>query len=486
MSLRTRLLAATLLAALVALAIVDATTYNLVTRAQLDQLDQDLERSHPPIEQAAAHPSVNPEDAIRAVAPASYVEVDDRQGATVVVVPLRRPGQPPILLAPRHLEPRLGAGDDQAVFSNVQVPKSGEELRVRVSRQGDGGVLIIGQPLTQVEATRHRMLWVLGLGTLGALVAVGLLGWWFVGLGLAPLTAVERAAEDVTGADLDRRVPGAGAPTEVGRLAGAINTMLDRLHDAFLQRERDVEALQASEARMRRFVADASHELRTPLAATAAYAELFERGARDHPEDLERAMTGIRSETARMAELVDDLLLLAQIDEGRPLTRTEVDLADLAASAVQAAHVVAPDRHVALRVDDIVVAEGDPGRLRQVFDNLLANVRAHTPAGTACAIELQREGAAAVISVTDGGPGLAPDQLARVTDRFYRADASRARSSGGTGLGLAIVAAIVDAHGGTTEVDSPAGGGLRIVIRIPAAAPAGRAPTTGDDAGEDR
>jgi two-component system OmpR family sensor kinase len=468
-SLRTRLLLATILAALIALGIVDAATYTLVTRAQLDQVDQDLERSHPPIERAAASPGARLEDAIRAVAPASYVEVRDAAGATKVVVPLRRPGAEELQLLGLGLEPRVGAGDDDSAFTTVHAEGGGEAIRVRVSRQRDGGVLIIGQSLDSVELTRHRLLLVLGGGTLSALLAVGLLGSWFVGVGLRPLRAVERAAADVTGSDLGRRVPGASGTTEVGRLAMAINTMLDRLHRAFLQREEDVEALQASEARMRRFVADASHELRTPLAATAAYAELFERGARDRPEDLARAMAGIRAETARMAELVDDLLLLAQLDEGRPLELSEVELADVAAAAVHAARAVAPDHHVQLHVDDVVAVRGDPGRLRQVFDNLLSNVRAHTPPGTECVIDISRGGDHAVATVVDDGPGLPPDALARVTDRFFRADASRSRSSGGAGLGLSIVAAIVEAHHGSTAVDSPDGGGLRVTIRIPLA-----------------
>jgi two-component system OmpR family sensor kinase len=221
---------------------------------------------------------------------------------------------------------------------------------------------------------------------------------------------------------------------------------------------------------MRRFVGDASHELRTPLAATAAYAELFERGARNHPDDLERAMTGIRSETARMTQLVDDLLLLAELDEHRPVSMAEVDLVEVAVEAVHAARTVAPDRQISVRVEEVVVVNGDSGRLRQVFDNLLANVRAHTPEGTACHVELRRDGNQAVLTVTDEGPGVAPEDLTSMTERFFRADASRARSSGGAGLGLSIVAAIVDAHGGTIVIDSPPSAGLRVVVRIPAAA----------------
>jgi len=470
LSLRVRLLAAVLFASFVALAIVDVATYVLVTRAQLDQVDRDLERSHPPIERAASEPRAKVEQAIRDVAPASYVEVRDAAGSQVVVVPLRRAGAPAVELDDDVLEPRPGQGDDDAVYATVRIGSTSESMRVRVSRQGDGGVLLIGQSIQALERTRHRLLGVLVLGTLGALAAVGVIGAWLVRAGLAPLTEVERSAAEITASALDERVPGDDAPTEVGRLAAAINTMLDRLHDAFQEREEVVDALQASEARMRRFVADASHELRTPLAATAAYAELFERGARDHPDDLERAMSGIRIETARMAELVDDLLLLAALDERRPLDRAAVDLADVVVESVQAARAVAPDRAVNLRVDDVIVVDADRSRLRQVFDNLLGNVRAHTPPGTSCHIDVRRDGSDALIEVTDDGPGLPAAELTSLTDRFYRADRSRARASGGVGLGLSIVSAIVRAHGGTIAFESPPAGGLRVVLHLPISA----------------
>ena len=286
-------------------------------------------------------------------------------------------------------------------------------------------------------------------------------------IGLRPLTAVERAASQITDTQLDRRVPGGGPNTEVGRLSTAINRMLDRLQGAIDQRERDVVTLQESEARMRQFVADASHELRTPITATAAYAELFERGARDRPDDLERAMTGIRSETARMADLVEDLLLLAQLDEERPIAQTPVDLAALAYEAVDAANAVAPDRHVRLRIDDVAVVVGDPSRLRQVLDNLLANVRTHTPLGTSCSLTVRSEEGDAIITVTDDGPGMDPDDAAHAFDRFHRADTSRTRASGGAGLGLSIVAAIIAAHHGDVAMTASPGSGTVVNIRLP-------------------
>jgi len=338
-----------------------------------------------------------------------------------------------------------------------------------VSRQPDGSILIIGRSLQSIEDTRERLLVVLVTASAGAVLVAGLLGAWLVRVGLRPLTAVERAASEISDVDLDQRVPGDGTSTEVGRLATAINHMLDRLQGAMNQREQDVVSLQESEGRMRQFVADASHELRTPITATAAYAELFERGAKDRPDDLERAMTGIRSETSRMADLVEDLLLLAQLDEQRPITRTPVDLAAVAFESVDAATAVAPDRPVRLRVDDVAVVIGDPSRLRQVLDNLLANVRTHTPPATPCSLTVRREGDDAVVIVADEGPGMNSGDAARAFDRFHRADTSRTRASGGSGLGLSIVAAIVAAHDGSVAMSSAPGAGTTVTICIPIA-----------------
>ncbi len=487
MALRTRLLLAVLAAAMAGLAIAGVLTYTLVTRAQLDQVDQELERAHPPIERAAEGGTRDRERAIRDAAPGFYVELQDPDGADTTVIPLQRPGDDAITLSDADL-PSPGADDaagdgtedasggvedggggrrdDEAVFASVA--STGDHgLRVRVSRQSDGSILIIGRSLQSVEDTRERLLVVLLAASAGAVAVAGLLGAWLVRIGLRPLTAVERAASEITDAELDRRVPGEGPSTEVGRLATAINHMLDRLQRAMDQREHDVLSLQESEGRMRQFVADASHELRTPITATAAYAELFERGAKDRPDDLARAMTGIRSETARMAGLVEDLLLLAQLDEERPIDRTPVDVADLAFEAVDAATAVAPDRPVRLRVDDVAVVVGDPHRLRQVLDNLLANVRTHTPPGTACSVTVRREGDEAVVIVADEGPGMNQRDATRAFDRFHRADTSRTRASGGAGLGLSIVASIVAAHHGSVDISSAPGSGTVIAIRLP-------------------
>jgi two-component system OmpR family sensor kinase len=284
---------------------------------------------------------------------------------------------------------------------------------------------------------------------LGALVALGL---WVVHLGLRPLRRIERTAEAITAGDLSQRVADADPQTEVGRVGAALNTMLDHI--------------EASDRRLRRFIADASHELRTPLAAVRAYAELFGRGASARPADLERSMSGITREAERMSLLVDDLLLLARLDEGRPLAREPVDLAAVVGEAVDAARVVEPGRPIELSAEAATVT-GDAARLRQVLDNLLSNARTYTPLGTPLFVGLHRVDGKVELSVADHGPGLTEDQAGRVFERFYRADSSRTRASGGTGLGLSIVAAVTEAHGGTAEARPTPGGGATFVVTLP-------------------
>ncbi len=467
MSLRTRLLLALLVAATTGLAIVDVLTYTLVSRSQLDQVDAELERAHPPIERAASG-AAGGAQAIREAAPGFYAELRTMSGDTRLVVPLRQPGGEELSLVGVSVPaPTTPTADDAATFATVAAGGEDDELRVRVSRQDDGDVLVVGRSLESLSATRDRLLAILVVASAGALALVMLLGHWLIGIGLRPLVAVERAAAEIGDDDLDRRVPGGGAATEVGRLADSINTMLARLRDAFDQRAADLDALRRSEARMRRFVADASHELRTPIAATAAYAELFERGARDRPADLERAMAGIRSETERMAGLVDDLLVLARLDEGRPLAHDPVDLARVVLDAVDAATTLDAEHPVDVRVTGTAVVTGDEGRLRQVVDNLLANVRTHTPPGTRCTVTVRRDADDAVLEVADDGPGMSAEDTARALDRFHRADASRARSSGGAGLGLSIVAAIATAHHGTVHIESEPGRGTTVLVRLP-------------------
>jgi two-component system OmpR family sensor kinase len=455
------------LAAFVGLVLVAGVTYALVSRSLLDQVDETLERAHSPIEEQSSRVDRQLVERLRAVAPSSFIEIRDQSGATVVTLPLRRPGEPEIYADLGDLPGPGSFGDDGAVFASVDSLDSDDHMRIRVSNQDDGGTLVIGESLASVSRTQNRLVVVLAAATGFAVLVIALIGNWLVRVGLRPLDAVERTARTITESDLDQRVPGDDRNTEVGRLAHTINGMLDRLRSAMAEREHDLESVRASEERMRRFVADASHELRTPIAATSAYAELFERGARDNPADLERTMRGIRSESARMAALVDDLLLLSRLDSEPSIEHQPVDLTHLAIDAVEAARLIAAEFAIETRTAGSVMVLGDPSRLRRVLDNLLANVRTHTPSTTRTVVEVTVDGDEAVVQVTDDGPGLTAEEAALAFDRFYRGDPSRSRQTGGSGLGLAIVDALVRAHDGTTQIESAPGTGVRVTVRLP-------------------
>jgi two-component system OmpR family sensor kinase len=236
--------------------------------------------------------------------------------------------------------------------------------------------------------------------------------------------------------------------------------MLGTIEASFAEREE-------SERRLRQFVADASHELQTPLTSVRGYAELFRRGAADRPEDLGNAMRRIEAESERMGMLVDDLLLLAHLDQKRPMARGEVDLRAITHDLVGDAQVVDPGRPLTFVAPEPVVIDGDEQRLKQVVANLLSNARTHTPPGTPVTVGVRREGDEAIIEVADRGPGMTAEQAARVFERFFRADPSRARASGGSGLGLSIVSAIAEAHGGRVEIATSPGDGATFRVRLP-------------------
>ncbi|MER7168775.1 HAMP domain-containing sensor histidine kinase [Micromonospora sp. NPDC000207] len=334
------------------------------------------------------------------------------------------------------------------------------DYRVVARQMTDGQVRVFGLPLAGVQETLWWMVVAqAGLVTAGLLVA-GTAGALIVRATLRPLRRVAATAGRVTELPLDRgevvlsvRVPpGDTDPrTEVGQVGAALNRMLGHVAAALAAR-------QASETRVRQFVADASHELRTPLAAIRGYAEVTRRGRAEVPPDVAYALRRVESETARMTSLVDDLLLLARLDSGRPLAADPVDLSALVVDAVSDAHVAGPDHRWQLDLpDEAVVAPGDAARLHQVLANLLANARVHTPAGTTVTTRLGREPGGVWVDVTDDGPGI-PDPLQpEVFERFARGDSSRSRAHGSTGLGLAIVAAVVEAHHGTVAVTSRPG-----------------------------
>lgn len=334
-----------------------------------------------------------------------------------------------------------------------------------------GRVVVVGLPTTVVDDT---LLWMLAL--LCVVAAIALAGAivaciWIIRRQLAPLSRLSEAARDVADLELDRgevNLPTsivAVAPdtvhTEVGQLGSALNRMLDRIAGALSARH-------ASETRVRQFVSDASHELRTPLAAIRGYTELAQRKHDDLPPDVAHAVNRVESEAQRMTTLVEDMLLLARLDEGRPLERAQVDVSQLVVDAVSDAHATGPDHEWSLDLpEEPVLITGDHARLHQVLANLLANARTHTPAGSSVVTALSvLPGGDVQLTVTDDGPGIPAKLQLEVFERFARGDSSRSRRMGSTGLGLAIVAAVIRAHGGHIELHS-APGDTKFVVTLP-------------------
>jgi len=453
LSLRARLVLGVLVLAAAGLAAADAFTYTALRSFLLDRVDSTLQAEH----QAAEH--ARADDFGRGGTGSDFVQIRTTSGRVVFTsgvphFPGTEEPSPPKLPQTIALptRPEKG-GPDRVSYFTVAAQEGGGRYRVRASLDpGSSYVLVIATSLNGVDGTLHRLLLIelfVSLAVLGGIVAVGL---WIVRLGLRPLAAIERTAAQIAGGDLSHRVELAEPHTEVGRLGLVLNSMLDRI--------------EVSDRQLRRFVADASHELRTPLAAVRAYAELFQRGADRRPDDLARAMRGISRESERMSLLVDDLLLLARLDEGQPLEREPVELSEVAAEAVETARALDPARPIDLAAEHARVL-GDRARLRRVLDNLLGNVRSHTPAGTPAHVRVSAMNGSAVIEVADEGPGLPAGESENVFRRFYRTDASRSRDSGGVGLGLSIVAAIAEAHDGVATADSGPGGGAVFRITLP-------------------
>jgi two-component system OmpR family sensor kinase len=325
-----------------------------------------------------------------------------------------------------------------------------------------GQFVVFAIPLTPVQSTLSQLLKLealIGLGVLGAIAVLALL---IIRIGLRPLQKMGAVAQDIAAGDLAKRVEPATPKTEIGRLGLALNGMLSQIEAAFEQRK-------ASEQRLRRFIADASHELRTPLTSIRGYSEMLRRGAEQSPNDADLARRRIEEESVRMSVLVDDMLLIARLDQGRPLEKKPVDLQGIASDAAADARAVAPSREITLTAAGPVVVEGDDTRLRQVLGNLVRNALVHTPQQTAVEIAVSTEDGVGRMSVADHGPGLRPEEINRIFEPFYRADPSRSRDSGGAGLGLSIVSAVVSAHGGQVRVKPTDGGGVTFEVELPLA-----------------
>jgi two-component system, OmpR family, sensor kinase len=479
LSLRARLILGVVVLAGVGLVAADVVTYTALRSFLISRTDAFLDTAHSSAESAlhgpggprGSQPQPSPGESpdigeLKARVPGVYVQVRRPNGTVVATgaapqFPGTKKAPPPQL--PKAISLTSHRGVDRVSYFTVNATSGDSRYRVRASIDpgSNGYTLIVATSLSSVDSTLHRLVLVELLVTLAVLGGVAVLGLWVIRIGLRPLTEIGATAATIAAGDLSQRVARDDERTEVGRLGHALNAMLAQIESAFHARE-------ASERRLRRFVADASHELRTPLAAIRAYAELFSRGAAERPADLERSMAGIGRESERMTLLVEDLLLLARLDEGRPLERDPVELRDVVAESVETARMLEPERPISCRLEPATVI-GDRDRLRQVVDNLLANVRAHTDPDAAVSVTLARSDDVARIRVADAGPGLSDDQAAQVFERFYRADSSRARTSGGAGLGLSIVSAVTEAHGGRATASAAPGGGAAFTIELPLA-----------------
>jgi two-component system, OmpR family, sensor kinase len=462
-TLRSRLLLGLLAVTACGLLVAGAITWALLRNSLVDRVDERLDGSRFPAAAALGSdlgPLGGPDPGGRPVPGGQvWAEVRDADGTSTskwLGVVGTSPADPTL---PGDL---TAASDGSPRFRTVDTDVG--ELRVLVVRgPGPDQTLLVAASMADVDTTLNRLLVVELLTGAVVLGAVGLLGWWLIGVGLRPLTDMAAGADEITGSgDLSRRVEPAGDGDEVARLGASMNAMLGRLDTSF-------SAQQASEDRLRRFVADASHELRTPIAAIRGWAELERRGALDDPVERARAMGRIEESASRMGLLVEDLLLLARLDEGRPLLREPVALSEVVDDAVDESATLGADHRWDRTVEPDQWVVGDAEALRRVVANLVTNARVHTPAGTRVAVDLRHEDDSVVLVVRDDGPGIDPAERDHVFDRFWRADAGRTRDRGGSGLGLSIVAGLVDAHGGTTAVTDTTGGGATFTVRLPAA-----------------
>lgn len=372
-------------------------------------------------------------------------------------------------VSPPALDGDIGIDGVRALLT---VPSKDGSLTYRVLiERGDEVTVISAVPIDDVQRTISRLILVTLLGSVAILVALGVVAWWVVRLGVRPIKEMTITAGRIAEGDHDVRIPEQSAGTESGELAVALNRMVGSITDALDERTR-------SEERTRQFVADASHELRTPVTTIRGYAELYRHGGLAEPAALDDAMRRTEQEAARMGRLVEDMLALARLDERRTVERRPLDLTLLARDAAADAAAAGPDRPVTLTATSPVTVTGDEDRLRQVIANVVGNALVHTDDGVAIALRTGVDGDEAWFEVSDQGGGMTPAVVARVTERFFRADPARSRHRGGSGLGLSIVDAAVAAHGGRVEVSSEVGEGTTVRLIFPVARIAPAAPVT--------
>ena len=478
-SLHARLIAGLLVLAAVGLLALGSITYFEQRSFQLERVDRQAQSAAPAVSRALDDKGVErpsgtpgadrfgprdgkggagpgPPDGGTSLPPGTYGQRRDAAGDVLGDVSLSY-GQTD--LPEPDLPARMTAGELITVDAKGD---SGLRYRaVALPERFGSGTTVVAVPLREADQTLERLLLVEALVIAAVLVALGVLAWIVVRIGLRPLDRIGLTAGAIAAGDLSRRVSPATDKTEVGRLGIALNAMLDRLEEAFAER-------QASEDRLRRFLADASHELRTPLASIRGYAELFRIGAARDAAGTEKAMHRIEGEAARMGVLVEDLLTLARLDEVREAVRGDLDLGALARDAVDDARATAPERDIDVHTEPPTGVRGDGHQLRQVLANLLRNALVHTPPGTAIEVTVRPAGDEVVLTVRDHGPGLPGEDPQAVFERFWRSEGGRERGKGGAGLGLAIVAAIVAAHEGRVRAENAPDGGALFTVALPA------------------
>jgi two-component system OmpR family sensor kinase len=470
-SLRARLLVAmgavVLLLVAAGVAIHRSTERNLI-----GQVDEQLQRSSPRLgpelrrgRPGADGPWGGAADGETDVPPGqlfvAYLAAGDDELRVIVLPTTTEADASPPMLSASDIRAEAGRGPFTAHATNGS-------LRYRVVVEESGrfdGTVISALPLEDVDAAMRRLR-VVEFTSIAVIVgALGLITFWVLRLGVRPLKDMTATAVAIGDGDLSRRIPETDPRTEAGELGTALNHMLGRIEAAFDERAR-------SEGRLRQFVSDASHELRTPVTTIRGYAELYRHGGLEADGALPEAMRRTEAEAIRMGALVEDLLRLARLDEGRPLALGPVALDVVIADAARDAAAVDETRPISVGPGPSITVMADDALVRQVVANVIANVREHTPIGTRATLSTAIEGGEAVVTVADDGPGMAEDHAARAFERFYRADASRDRHTGGSGLGLSIVAGVLAAHGGRAELSSGPGHGTTVRLRFPIAGPA--------------
>jgi two-component system, OmpR family, sensor kinase len=436
---------------------------SLTRQSLIEQLDSDLETvTEAPISTAPSPPGDNDPTGRRFA-----LLVFDTSGTELRVLPsglAYAPDSPP--LVPKG-DPSL-----LPLSTITQLPSADGSLSYRVlTLRGQLGpqdvILVLAAPMGGIEASITVMARTLLIVGLAVLALILIIGWFIIRHDLRPLEGITETAELISDGDLSQRVGVPDDGSEVGRLGQAFDTMLDQIQGAFESQHAALVAKERSEQKLRQFVADASHELRTPLTAVRGYSELYRAGGLNDDDSLEQAMARIGSESRRMGALVEDLLLLARLDQGRPLRNDAVPLSELVNDALLDLRAVEPERPVEAAIEPNVVVVGDEDRLRQVIGNLFTNVRVHTPAEAPLEVALAARNGFTTLKVADHGPGIDPTHVEHIFDRFYRADTGRSRDRGGSGLGLSIAASVAAAHGGEIMYSTTAGGGATFTLTLP-------------------